>query len=161
MADDYATTSPGTFWDARPYHGQEFSVDMFGADVVHSDRDQFDSFRRDYHDQAAGGVGLNYFITRYLGVGADTFTEGREPFIYSASGNVIGRFPIIDTGIAPYVFGGAGGQFDYVREGFGQGGGGVEFRLANHVGLFVDGRYVIPRDTHNYGVLRAGLRFSF
>jgi len=71
------------------------------------------------------------------------------------------RVPIFNTGIAPYVFGGAGHQFDLVQQTFGQAGGGIEFRFVRHIGLFVDARAVFPEKTKTYGEARAGLRISF
>ena len=146
------------------YRAQEVSIDMFATGT--SGNESFDHFsgyhaRRDAH--AGGGVGLNYFFCRYVGVGGDTYTEDRgEPFIYSASGNVIGRIPIGNTGLAPYFFGGGGHQFgDHGSENFGQAGGGLEYRFCPHVGLFVDGRAVIPGRHGDYGLFRGGLRISF
>ena len=83
------------------------------------------------------------------------------PFIDSASGNLIARLPIGNTGLAPYIFGGGGYEFDTVHQGFGQVGGGLEFRFMEHAGVFIDARYVIADKTDNYGVGRAGLRINF
>ncbi len=164
-ADDMAAASPGdsSMAYAPYYRAQEFSVDMFGSDSIHEYAiNHFSGERVRKDGQAGGGVGLNYFFCRYVGVGADTLTEGREdPFIFSASGNLIVRIPILDTGIAPYAFGGGGYQFDFVRQDFGQAGAGVEFRITHHVGFFVDGRYIMADQTRNYGIGRAGLRISF
>jgi hypothetical protein len=144
------------------YHAQEVSLDMFGSGTVHQDDHQDFDGRFHHHAQAGGGVGLNYFFSRYVGVGGDAYTEDRDPcFIYAASGNVIIRLPIDHTGIAPYVFGGGGHQWDFVSQNFGQAGAGVEIRLCRHLGFFVDGRWVIAERTENYGLGRAGLRISF
>ena len=75
--------------------------------------------------------------------------------------NLIARLPILDTGVAPYIFGGGGYQFDEVAQKFAQGGAGLEFRFARHVGFFVDARYVFADRTQNYGLGRAGLRLNF
>ena len=155
------------------YHAQEVSVDFFGAgttgneNLIHyngngvsaSDaRFNGDRARRDA--RGGGGVGINYFFCRYVGVGADMLSENLNPFVYSASGNVIGRIPIGDTGLAPYVFAGGGYQWHYAHDGFGQAGAGLEYRFARHFGVFVDGRGVLP-EHHDYGLFRAGLRVSF
>lgn len=143
------------------YHAQEVSVDMFASGTVHQDYNNFDDHFH-HHAQAGGGVGLNYFFSRYVGVGADAYTEDRDPcFIYAASGNLILRLPIDHTGIAPYIFGGGGHQWDYVSQNFGQAGAGVEFRLCRNLGIFVDGRWVAADRTENYGLGRAGFRISF
>jgi hypothetical protein len=97
-----------------------------------------------------------------VGIGADAWSEDKTgKFIDDVSGNLIVRFPIANTGLAPYVMGGGGYQFDRVSQSFGQFGGGIEIRFNPHVGIFVDARYLVTRRTSDYGLGRAGLRFSF
>ncbi len=142
------------------YQAQELSVDLFGAATTgHSRYDNGDY--RWHHAHGGGGAGINYFFCKYVGVGADTLTEGLDPFVYSASGNLICRIPIGDTGLAPCVFAGGGYQFQDDREGFGQAGAGLEFRFARHLGVFVDGRGVVPGEHRDYALFRGGLRVSF
>jgi hypothetical protein len=145
------------------YRAQEFSLDIFASGSLGEQTINHISGNRVEHNGRLGaGAGANYFFTRYIGVGGDAFTENTaHNFIDSASGNLIGRLPIADTGIAPYIFGGAGHQFDEVEQTFGQAGGGIEFRFAQHIGFFVDARYVFADRTENYGVGGAGLRLSF
>jgi hypothetical protein len=145
------------------YRAQELSLDLFGSGSVGQQTiDHFTGGRIEHNGRLGAGAGLNYFFCRYVGVGGDAYTEStRHDFIDSASGNLIGRLPIGDTGIAPYIFGGGGYQFDEVSQRFGQFGAGIEFRFCKNVGLFVDARYVVADKTDNYGVGRAGLRFSF
>jgi hypothetical protein len=108
------------------------------------------------------GVGLNYFITRNLGIGADVYSENTGgPFIDSAEANLILRLPLGHCGFASYVFGGGGSQFDMAKTWFGQAGVGLEYRFTRHLGLFVDARGVLPDETKCYGVGRLGLRFAF
>jgi hypothetical protein len=46
--------------------------------------------------------------------------------------------------------------------GFGNVGGGLEYRLTNNIGLFSDARWVYSSDEPKSAVLgRAGLRFAF
>jgi hypothetical protein len=145
------------------YRAQELSLDLFGSGSVGQPTiDHFTGGRIEQNGRLGAGAGLNYFFCRYVGVGGDAYTENtRHDFIDSASGNLIGRLPIGDTGIAPYIFGGGGYQFDEVSQRFGQFGAGIEFRFCKNVGFFVDARYVVADKTDNYGVGRAGLRLSF
>ena len=43
----------------------------------------------------------------------------------------------------------------------GDGGGGVEYRWTRCMGIFADGRFVVPASTRNYGMVRLGVRFIF
>jgi len=146
------------------YHAQELSVDGFASGSL--GEQYLGHFNRHTlrHDARFGaGAGVNYFFTRYLGIGGDALSEDvrHGKFIDTASGNLVARLPLGSTGLAPYVFTGAGHQFDLVQQTFGQAGAGMELRLARHVGLFVDARAVFPDKTKNYGEAQAGLRISF
>ena len=157
------TSQQNTTPDSPFYRAQEISIDAFGTGSLREQTiDHISGARVDRNGRLGAGAGLNYFFCRYVGVGGDAYTENTaHDFIDSASGNLIARLPIGDTGIAPYVFGGGGYQFDEVSQKFAQGGAGVEFRFTRHLGFFVDARYVFADRTENYGVGRAGLRLSF
>src|SRR5882724_895306 len=90
------------------YRANEFSIDAFASGSLgkqYIDDISGDTLR--HHGRLGAGLGGNYFITRYLGLGGDVYSENTTGrFIDSASGNLIGRLPIGDTGLAPYVFGG-------------------------------------------------------
>jgi hypothetical protein len=158
-----ATSQQTTTSDSLFYRAQEFSIDAFGSGSLGEQTiDHISGNKVEHNGRLGAGAGLNYFFCRYVGVGGDAYTENTaHNFIDSASGNLIGRLPIGNTGIAPYIFGGAGHQFDEVEQTFGQAGAGVEFRFCQHMGFFVDARYVFPGKTEDYGVGRAGLRLSF
>lgn len=151
--------------DSNLYRAQEFSVDVFGSGSVNQYTiDHFTGNRIRHNGVLGGGAGINFFLTRYLGVGADAdFERESHQNIELPSANLILRLPIADTGLAPYVFGGGGHQFDEDDSGqnFGQAGGGIEFRFEKDIGLFVDARYVFDQKTENYGMARAGLRLNF
>jgi len=157
-------SSPSADSDYPLYHAQELSIDGFASGTLHERYfDHFNGHTLRHDARFGAGLGANYFFTRYLGIGGDAYSESvtRGEFVDAASGNLIVRVPIINTGIAPYVFGGGGHQFDLVQQTFGQAGAGLEFRVVRHVGLFVDARAVFPDRTQNYGEARAGLRISF
>jgi hypothetical protein len=164
-AQDSTTTTnqQNTTPDYPFYRAQELSIDLFGSGTLNEQTiDHLSGNGVEHNGRLGLGAGANYFFTRYIGVGGDFYTENTTHiFVDSASGNLIGRLPIGDTGIAPYIFGGAGHEFYQVEQTFGQAGAGVEFRFAEHIGFFVDARYVFADKTDNYGVGRAGLRFSF
>jgi hypothetical protein len=156
-----ATASPDKL--DQFYRADEFSVDAFASGSLgkqYIDDVSGDTLR--HHGRLGAGLGANYFITRYIGLGGDVYSENTTGrFIDSASGNLIGRLPIGNTGLAPYIFGGAGHQFEQVQQTFGQAGTGVEIRITPNVGFFVDARYVFPDRTDGYGLARGGMRISF
>jgi len=105
---------------------------------------------------------VNFFFLRMVGFGADAYSEDtRHCFIDKISANAILRFPVLDTGFAPYIFGGGGYAFDREPGRFGQAGGGLEFRFTQNIGIFIDARYIFAHNIDNYGLGRAGVRIAF
>lgn len=163
------------------FHGNEFDVSIYGAvglgrvdhwDTTSSRRllresQQFPTTvtqtRHYVRDAWGGGVEADYFFTRYFGLGVEGDWLAGHDAISSVSGNVIGRYPFEygAWGWAPYGFIGGGGQFDSNAAGYGQFGGGVEFRFKCHWGLFTDARWVIHDSFINYALIRAGIRLNF
>jgi hypothetical protein len=145
------------------YRGNELSVDAFGTASLGQYNIEHPSNQRVRQDTKFGaGAGLNYFITRYIGIGAEAYSQNTTgTFIDSASANLMLRLPLGQSGFAPYIFGGGGHQFDQTDFWFGQAGGGMEYRFCPNVGVFLDARAVWPNETKNYGVARLGLRFAF
>lgn len=148
---------------AEYYRANELSLDGFGSGSIGSYTINNPSSRRvRQNGQLGAGAGINYFFTRYVGVGGDMYSENTSgTFIDNASANVLLRLPLGDSGFAPYVLGGGGHQFDAAKLWFFQFGGGMEYRFCPNVGLFLDARCVVPNETKYYGVARLGLRFAF
>jgi hypothetical protein len=167
------------------YRANEWQVDIFGA-YAPAGRDG----SRFLGDHAwGGGAGVNYFFTKYFGLGLEgdilSGTGGEH------SGDVSGqfalngliRYPIGQTGFAPYVFAGIGGFVPAGNSDFfatpdggfrrfhhddndvlleGHFGGGLEYRFTRHIGVFADGRYeVVDQSKNNFGLIRTGVRFAF
>jgi hypothetical protein len=145
------------------YRQEEIDVDLFGSGLLGEQTIRHFSGDRFRHNSLwGGGGGLTFFFLKYLGVGGDFDADthaGR--FVDNAAGSVYLRVPIFNTGLAPYIFGGGGYQFEDVRQSFGDAGGGLEFRFCRHMGIFADGSYIIANQTKNYAEARAGFRFSF
>ena len=157
------TTTSNDSPSVSPYRAQEFSIDGFASGSIGKQTIDHLSGDTVEHDGRLGaGGGLNFFFNRHIGIGGDAYTENTaDHFIDSASGNLIARLPLGRSGVAPYIFGGGGHQFDEVAQTFGQAGAGIELRFMQHAGIFIDARYVVPDRTDNYGVGRAGLRINF
>lgn len=137
------------------YPSDQLKLNLFGS---YASRNRFGSSG----DRWGGGAGLDYFFTRYFGIGADTYIEEAK-WPYRVNGSAIIRLPLPDmfSRIALYGFGGGGREFKYVPQYTWHGGGGAEFKLSPNVGIFGDAREVFPDKTGKYALVRAGLSFGF
>ncbi len=150
--------------DDRLYPDSEITFDLFGlfADDKRKFNDAFDTTMRD--GKWGAGIGVNYFFTRNIGIGADAFgIDNGDDLVDAVSASVILRLPIDVAHLAPYVFGGGGRQLEGSDTWTLHGGVGLELRMNRHTGIFVDGRYVWPEKDNrsDYALLRAGVRFAF
>jgi hypothetical protein len=164
MGQDATSTNSGSFWDRPPlYRSQELSLDLSGTGAVGQNTlDRLTGERLVHHVRLGAGVGGNFFLTRYFGVGVEASSEStHHSFVNNVAGDLIVRIPVGDTFFAPYGFAGGGREFESFLQWEGHLGAGMEFRLYRHFSLFVDGRYVFAETSQNYGLARAGLRFSF
>jgi hypothetical protein len=115
-----------------------------------------------------GGLGLNYFITKYFGVGIDDSLggtvggNGASGAIDNLQGNLIGRLPIESLHLAPYALVGGGATWGSNRgQGNGNVGGGLEYRINRGLGLFGDYRWLYGSNNLSENLFRAGVRFVF
>jgi len=159
---------PGVAYEKPPRSGQvfraaELSLDIFGGATVGEEVIEHPSREKVIDDGRLGlGVGANFFFTRYFGVMAEAYTENsNHSFVDDASGSLVVRFPIESARLAPYIFGGGGYQYDPIEQSFAHAGAGLEYRFWDHMGIFLDGRYVFTEDSHDFGLGRLGFRFSF
>jgi hypothetical protein len=165
MAQDPPTSNPPTYNSSSEimFGADETSLDLFGSLSVGQEVINHLSRERVVDDGRLGaGLGVNHFFGRFVGLGADAYTENTQhSFVDNTSGSLILRIPFDAAHLAPYAFGGGGYQFDPTGVGFGHLGGGLDVRFARHVGLFVDARYVITDGTKNFGLGRFGIRISY
>jgi opacity protein-like surface antigen len=153
---------------------QEFQIDIFGAYVDGNAREHAGPIR----DHGwGGGIGLTYFFTRMLGLGADatwiyarenaSVGENNERNFQNFTGSLILRFPSDATCLAPYLFAGGGFHTDGDKWASAHGGIGIEYRIVPHrVGIFADSRWTYFGDRYGHGDqnnfgARAGVRFVF
>jgi len=175
------------------FRDQELQLDVFGDyfDFPHAD-DQLKHGRDPGIAGGGGGVGVNYFFMRYIGVGVDGSINSNRGGVADYTGKLIFRYPIEIRGfcLAPYIFGGGGGQSDFrddnafnddfARDRFQGGrfirgvgrrteseymtGFGVEWRITPRIGVFTEGRYTWTGGRNNDGdnaQARLGLRVAF
>jgi hypothetical protein len=162
----------GGWWDDHFQYGNsagkpkfasgELSLDLFGS-YINPERAIEDLFETNIRKgKWGGGVGLNYFVTREIGIGGDiNISENGGQFVDQALGSLILRLPWERTGVAPYILGGGGRAFDPDGEWLGHAGGGLELRFNPVTGIFADGRYIWAEHTSDRLLLRAGFRIVF
>jgi hypothetical protein len=163
------------------FNDHELQLDIFGQYAVGEGPNQAGVMR----DHGwGGGVGVNYFFWRYIGVGIDgawmdvkesPAQNRNERFLdrgvalNSFSGNLIFRFPIENPPLclAPYVYVGGGYYGDGLNWGAGDVGVGVEWRIQPHkCSVFLDQRWTYLGDRNgernlNFFSSRIGVRFIF
>jgi len=172
IAQTTTTTTRTTTWDWNErfsydsegdrFRANEFSVDLFGSYLRGEAEDWDDVFDDTDGGRWGGGLGLNYFITRWFGVGADAAVHSNGgAFVDYANANLIFRVPIDAISLAPYAFGGGGYLFDPDEVFTLHAGLGLEFRLNANTGIFIDGRYTWGEDSFESSQIRSGLRFAF
>jgi hypothetical protein len=145
------------------YRANELSMDLFGsASLQRHTIDNISRARVQQNTRLGMGAGINYFFTQNMGISADAYAEDTKgSVIDSSSVSFTYRFPLGQSGFAPYAFGGGGRHFENVRTWFAQVGAGVEYRFSPQIGIFLDARGVVPDETKYYTVGRLGMRFAF
>lgn len=138
------------------FRDQELQVDAFAAGA----------FYNQGRPGWGGGLGVNYFFTKFIGLGVEQDVLGHQgtPAEWVTAGNLFLRYPICSLNLAPYALIGGGAAYGEGRRGHGFGtvGGGLEYRVTDNVGLFSDARWVYSSEEPKSGILgRAGLRFAF
>ena len=138
------------------FRDQELQVDAFAAGA----------FYNQGRPGWGGGLGVNYFFTKFIGLGVEQDLLGREGSTseWVTAGNLFLRYPICSINLAPYALIGGGAAYGEGRRGHGFGtlGGGLEYRVTDNIGLFSDARWVYSSEEPKSGILgRAGLRFAF
>ena len=152
---------------------EELQFDIFGVYGVGHAPDHAGPFRE---HAWGGGVGMNYFWTKNLGVGIDGDLKrgvqnrvsgvGRRNF-EQFTGSLIFRLPLEEYALAPYGFLGGGVTTDVGTLASAHAGIGVEYRLVpNQIGLFTDTRWTYYGDRNSRGdqnnfQIRTGVRFLF
>jgi hypothetical protein len=157
---------------------QELQIDVFGA-YVDGNADRHAGYIRDHG--WGGGIGVNYFFTRNIGIGVDGIWiygkenaaadvrngSGDHTTFHNVTGSLIFRFPMDEICLAPYVFVGGGFHVDGDQWASAHAGVGVEYRVVpNKIGLFIDGRWTYFGDRYGHGdqnnfLGKAGIRFIF
>ena len=141
--------------DSCRFRSNELQLDLFGSGA----------FYKQGEPAWGGGVGVNYFFLKYVGLGVEQTLVGREDVAeWGTFGNLFLRYPICSWNVAPYVVAGLGalyGQTEAILAG--TVGGGLEYRFTDNIGIFADARWLYNANVSNSGavVARTGIRFAF
>jgi hypothetical protein len=104
--------------DEACFAEQELQLDVYGAFTG--------TYGDDHDDGWGGGLGLNYYFDRNIGIGVDgTVTDGEGDELWQIHGHLLIRFPIDegDSCWAPYLK--LGGGYQVNGEGGWSAGGGA------------------------------------
>jgi len=148
--------------DTSYFKDKELQLDLF-----YSFNDGVRGGDRYFNDRSGGGLGLNYFFTRYFGVGAEGnwFKGGpSNAVLHDVSGSLIARLPLecCTLHVAPYLFVGGSEVWDGKETSLANVGAGMEVRLTPRFGVFADWRYGFTMgSSNNMDTTRAGVRFTF
>ncbi len=161
---------PNAWWNshfsydaaAEKYTDQELSLDLFGSYINPEEKFSHlfrSSIRKGYW---GGGVGLNYFLLRQVGIGADmNMSDHPGRIVDQVLGNGILRLPLGNSGLSPYAFGGGGRGISPSWEWVYDAGVGLEMRFTPTTGIFGDARYIWADQSVDRLLIRAGLRVVF
>lgn len=136
------------------FNDTELQLDVFGS-YTWADGDHGDGF--------GGGLGLNYFLTRNIGLGVEgNIYDGDANGVWNVDARLLFRYPIDSACLAPYAFVAGGVQTNGGTEGTIGVGGGIEYRVVSQkVGLFTEGRYTWAADSDDSAQVRVGVRVVF
>lgn len=142
--------------DTCKFRDTEFQIDAFYTGIIGSRDSRLGT-------GSGGGVGLNFFFARYFGIGweGSVYSNQGTASWMPLNGSVFFRYPICSWNLSPYVMVGGGADFERGRSlGYGNVGGGLEYRFTNNVGVFADSRYFFG-GSGNVANIRGGMRFAF
>lgn len=113
------------------------------------------------------GIGAELSLCRYFAVqvstSKDTFDSGS--IFQNANLSPIIRYPLGNTGFAPYAIGTVAVEFGNNNDVQYGAGGGLEYRFNSKIGTFGDyQRYFVSgsvRNGEDYDLIRAGIRYTF
>jgi opacity protein-like surface antigen len=137
------------------YRAKELNFETFSLYAINSHNN------RQYNHAWGGGLGANYFFTKYLGIGGDAAAlYSQNNTAGEFTGKFIARYPIENSRFAPYALVGGGLITDGKTEGFGKAGAGLEYRFTQQLGAKAEYNYNFSNNT-NFSEIRVGLGYNF
>lgn len=114
-------------------------------------------------DGFGGGFSVGYMFAYYVGARLDVNFSSVEEAQTNIGGDVIVRYPFPEARVAPYALVGGGVQVNDGSHGFFRVGGGIEWRITPHFGVFSEGSYAwVSQDSTSQNLtIKAGLRYIY
>jgi len=157
----YVSTSSGKGVVSPPppqaCFGPGFSLGIFGGGFLPTHRAD------DYDSCFGGGALAEYFFDEHFGIQVSygAFATGGTQHVLT--GDLVVRFPLNDSCVAPYILLGGGGLLDHGNRGLWNAGAGVEFKLDRGEGMsiFADGTYNWTGESrdHDFTLVRVGVKW--
>jgi hypothetical protein len=110
-----------------------------------------------------GGFAVGHYFGYYIGARLDVNFSSVEAAQTSIGGDILLRYPIPNTHLAPYAFVGGGIMGNDGNPGFFRAGGGLEWRFTSHFSIFGEGSYawVYEDDNSNNTLVKVGVRLIY
>jgi hypothetical protein len=165
------TAIAGTSFAGAPVMGKEYKQPVPEPTCFKDTELQLDVFGSynetrygGYEDGYGGGLGVNYYFMRYVGIGVDgNIYDGGASGVWNVSSSLLLRLPLDSCCLAFYALGGGGIQMDGTTAGTWHVGGGLEYRVVpEKIGIFGEGRYIWSADSAgDTAQARLGVRVVF
>jgi hypothetical protein len=114
-------------------------------------------------DGFGGGFAVGHFFGYYVGARLDVNFSSVEDAQTTIGGDIIIRYPFPEAHVAPYAFVGGGVEVAEGNNGFFRVGGGLEWRITPHFGVFTEGSYawVDQNDSAENLTVKVGIRYIY
>jgi hypothetical protein len=131
---------------------QEFQIDTYAV---------YSNYKGD--TGAGGGLSLNYFFHRNIGIGADVNVVDTDDTAWTYGAHLLFRYPIESGSLcwAPYAKIGGGITDNDVKAGYYGAGGGIELRFSPKWGIYGEGGYYWAAADQDFAQARLGFRWVF
>jgi len=106
------------------------------------------------------GAGFSFiqYYNQYVGTELSATWYDNHAVIHSFAASLILRYPLSGLCLAPYAIAGVGYHVNSVEQSTQHIGGGIDYRMSDCTGLFVEGRFVAADESEDYTEVRAGIR---
>ena len=151
---------PNEVMPSALYRDHELFFDLYGNYIKHFEDDCSCDGR---HDGYGGGIAVGTYFAYYMGARFDATFSSVEHSKSIFSGDLMFRYPIPETPLAPYAFIGGGFLGENGNHGFFRAGAGLEYRITPRFGIFGEGSYswISPDSAEDDTIIKVGVRLVY